>query len=297
MNIRFFSLIALLIVYLAGLGSYAIRWLKPPSKPSDLPRHPPTLAISHQHQSGNHHSRISTLVVHYTATDNADSLQALTLGKVSSHYLIMQGDHPIYQLVDDNKAAWHAGQSYWRGRTRLNDTSIGIEIVGLGIKEKHRNHQGFHPYSHFSEYEEKQIQQVGELLKLLSEKYTIHPKNIVAHSDIAPNRKADPGAKFPWERLHRDYGVGAWYDEMDKAFFVEEILRLQQANALSVVGIKKELADYGYQVNDTALWDLPTQQVIYAFQLHFNPKNATGVMDLETYAILKALNKKYSTYQ
>lgn len=241
------------------------------------------------YRTSNYNDRIRFLVVHYTAVnDNATSLKLLTEGRVSSHYLIMQGDYPIYQLVDNDKSAWHAGASSFRGMSNLNDNSIGIEIVNEGIYEKHREAVGYPPYHHYADYDERQIHQVGTLLQTLSQQYNINPRNIVAHSDIAPERKSDPGAKFPWERLYRDYGVGAWYNESDKREFMQVAF-----NQIAVADIKAELRQYGYAVNDTPTWDKPSRDVVYAFQLHFNPQNATGEMDLETYAILKALNKKY----
>lgn len=252
------------------------------------PTPPPSSIDSTSYRAGSYGERIRFLVVHYTATDNDTSLELLTEGRVSSHYLIMQGNYPVYQLVDDTKSAWHAGASSFRGMANLNDNSIGIEIVNEGIYRRYRELAGYHPYHHYADYDERQIRQVGELLQSLSQKYNISPRNIIAHSDIAPDRKSDPGAKFPWERLYRDYGVGAWYDEGDKRAFMQAGF-----DGISVSEMKAELRLYGYAINDTATWDKPSRDVVYAFQLHFNPKNATGEMDLETYAILKALNKKY----
>lgn len=240
------------------------------------------------YRSSSYGDRIRFIVVHYTATDNQTSLDLLTQGKVSSHYLVMQGNYPVYQLVDDNKSAWHAGASSFRGMANLNDNSIGIEIVNEGVLRQYREMAGYPPYHHYADYDERQIRQVGELLHSLSQKYNISPRNIVAHSDVAPDRKSDPGAKFPWERLYRDYGVGAWYDERDKRTFMQ-----MGFEEVSISDIKAELRQYGYPINNTNVWDKPSRDVVYAFQLHFNPKNATGEMDLETYAILKALNKKY----
>ena len=134
-----------------------------------------------------------------------------------------------------------------------------------------------------------QIEKVAQLVKDLSLKYKIPARNILAHSDIAPSRKKDPGAKFPWKKLYDEYGIGAWYDEEDKLFF----MNYEEYNSKTISELKKELKDYGYDINDTNEWDKPSRDVVYAFQLHFNPKNLTGEMDLETYAILKALNKKY----
>jgi len=108
-------------------------------------------------------------------------------------------------------------------------------------------------------------------------------------TSVAPSRKKDPGAKFPWKELYDKYNIGAWYDEADKQEFMDE----EKFNATSIREIKDELRKYGYEINRFDEWDKESKDVVYAFQLHFNPKNPTGEMDLETFAILKALNKKY----
>lgn len=240
--------------------------------------------------SANFNERIQHIVIHYTADHNARSLQLLTIGNVSSHYLIMQGNQPIYQLVPDDKVAWHAGESFWRGRTHLNDTAIGIEIVNMGIHQ--RAGTPFVPFENFVDFEETQIVQVGRLLQELSTRYNIDPRNIVAHSDVSPGRKIDPGAKFPWERLYHEFGVGAWYDEADKAYFLA-----QSPDVIQAQDVRQALSDFGYQIQFTQPGndrDNRLKTVIYAFQLHFNPQHATGVMDKDSYAILQALNYKYN---
>ena len=130
---------------------------------------------------------------------------------------------------------------------------------------------------------------MAQIIKYVAARYNIPARNIVAHSDIAPSRKKDPGAKFPWKELYEKYDIGAWYNESDKQAFMNE----EKFNATSISDIKEELRKYGYEINRTNEWDRDSRDVVYAFQLHFNPKNATGNMDLETFAILKALNKKY----
>lgn len=234
--------------------------------------------------------RIQFIVLHYTATTNDVSIRALTQGEVSSHYLILEGDDDkIYNLVPDNERAWHAGVSEFRGRNNINDTSIGIEIVNEGIATEFRSYPTYYLYDHYVDYDKKQIEKVGQLLLKLKNKYSIADRNIIAHSDIAPSRKTDPGAKFPWKLLYDKYGVGAWYDEVDKEFFMLNT----DMSTISIQEIKDELRLYGYKINNTDIWDKESKDVIYAFQLHFNPKNLTAEMDLETFAILKALNKKY----
>ena len=233
--------------------------------------------------------RIQFIVVHYTATDNLGSIKELTSSRVSSHFLVLdEDDNKIYSLVPLEQRAWHAGASSFRGRTNINDTSVGIEIVSDGIAKEYRNNP-YPLYDHYVEFKPIQIEKTAQIIKYVTEKYNIPAKNIVAHSDIAPGRKKDPGAKFPWKELYDKYNIGAWYDEADKQAFMNE----EKFKATSIREIKDELRKYGYEVNKLEEWDKESKNVVYAFQLHFNPKNLTGEMDLETFAILKALNKKY----
>ena len=233
--------------------------------------------------------RIQFIVVHYTATDNLGSIKELTSSRVSSHFLVLdEDDNKIYSLVPLEQRAWHAGASAFRGRTNINDTSVGIEIVSDGIAKEYRNNP-YPLYDHYVEFKPIQIEKTAQIIKYVAEKYNIPAKNIVAHSDIAPGRKKDPGAKFPWKELYDKYNIGAWYDEADKQAFMNE----EKFKATSIREIKDELRKYGYEVNKLEEWDKESKNVVYAFQLHFNPKNLTGEMDLETFAILKALNKKY----
>ncbi|WP_367105803.1 N-acetylmuramoyl-L-alanine amidase [uncultured Psychrobacter sp.] len=251
---------------------------------------------SDTYQATGKSERIKTIVLHYTVSDNERSIKLLTEGKVSAHYLILDhNDDKIYNLVPESERAWHAGDGSFAGRTILNDTSIGIEIVNAGIQPEYRGalRDGklkYHPYEHFVAFDELQIKKVAQLVRDLTLKYDIAPKNIIGHSDLAPSRKIDPGAKFPWQQLYEQYGIGAWYDEADKRYFMAQV----QVAAPTIAEIKNEFREYGYQINDTDVWDKPSRDVIYAFQLHFRPQNPTGVMDIETYAILKALNKKYA---
>ena len=234
--------------------------------------------------------RIKFIILHYTALDNVGSIRELT-GGVSAHFLVLdEDDNKIYSLVPLEQRAWHAGVSAFRGRTNINDTSVGIEIVNDGIAKEYRSDPNpYHPYDHYVDYKPIQIEKVAQIIKYVAEKYNIPARNIVAHSDIAPSRKKDPGAKFPWKELYDKYNIGAWYDEADKQKFMDE----EKFKATSIREIKDELRKYGYEINRLDEWDKESKDVVYAFQLHFNPQNATGEMDLETFAILKALNKKY----
>lgn len=242
-------------------------------------------------------SRIRFIILHYTAIGDEVSARALTGKNVSSHYLITSKEEdPIYSLVPDLERAWHAGNSAWDGRTNLNDSSIGIEIVNLGydINIKygktygHRNN--LRPTEHFYAYDEHQIEKVAFLLKELKERYKVEDKNILGHSDISHQRKSDPGPKFPWKELYEKHKLGTWYETEDKKFFYNSKLFESETPA----SIMEELKKYGYEIEIDEEWSEKTERVVYAFQHHFRPEKADGIMDLETYAILKALNKKYS---
>ena len=256
----------------------------------------PFVIDSQTYQATGKSERVKTIVLHYTVSDNARSINTLTNGQVSAHYLILDhDDNKIYNLVPESQRAWHAGNGGFAGRTILNDTSIGIEIVNSGIKHEYRDalkngELDYHPYEHYVEFDELQIKKVGQLVQDLAKRYDISPKNIIGHADMAPSRKIDPGAKFPWQQLYFDYGIGAWYDEFDKQFFMHQ----DTFAAATIADIKQAFRDYGYQINDSDEWDKASRNVVYAFQLHFRPQQPTGVMDLETYAILQALNKKYA---
>ena len=251
---------------------------------------------SDTYQSTGKSQRIKTIVLHYTVSDNERSIKTLTTGNVSAHYLILdKNDDKIYNLVPESERAWHAGEGGFTGRTILNDTSIGIEIVNAGIKPEYRDalkngDMDYHPYEHYVAFDELQIKKVAQLVQDIARRYDISPKNIIGHADMAPSRKIDPGAKFPWERLYSEYGIGAWYDEADKQYFMQQV----QLATPTIREVKQAFREYGYQINTTNAWDKPSRDVIYAFQLHFRPLNPTGQMDVETYAILKALNKKYA---
>ncbi|SJZ94509.1 N-acetylmuramoyl-L-alanine amidase [Cetobacterium ceti] len=247
------------------------------------------------HAKGKNH-RIKYIVLHYTAINDVRSIRALTRGNVSSHYLVTTDrKQPIYSLVPDNERAWHAGFSSFNGRENLNDTSIGIEIVNLGIRsdilkkyEKEKNF--FIPQYAYIPYSQSQIEKVAFLVNQLKYKYNISPKDIVGHGDIAPQRKKDPGPFFPWEYLYRKYNIGAWYDYGDYRYF----LSTDSYKSCSIEKIKSEFRKYGYDMNDTPEWDEESRRVVYAFQCHFRPEKTNGIMDAQTFAILKALNKKYS---
>lgn len=234
------------------------------------------------------------VIVHYTALDNDKSLRVLTEQSVSSHYLVNDtDDNEIYQLVDENKRAYHAGASAWRNFENLNDTSIGIEIVGKGYTADALGKKTFY------EYPEYQFKKVAALIKDLVERYQIQPIYVLAHSDIAPTRKEDPGPKFPWKRLYQEYGVGMWYDDATKIMYLNQInpeLFESQKNTSDFIGkLQLALKDFGYKITITRMMDKATIKTIEAFQYHFRPELYDGMIDAETWAILQALLQKYPT--
>lgn len=142
---------------------------------------------------------IDTVVIHYTDTMTVEhALDILTDPKaeVSSHYLI-DLDGTIYQLVDDQKRAWHAGVSSWKERTNINNCSIGIELQNKG-------EIGFKINGYFDDFPQEQIKKLCELVRFLMKKHPIKKDLILGHSDIAPDRKKDPGEKFPWDILKKN---------------------------------------------------------------------------------------------
>lgn len=238
-----------------------------------------TLQIDRSHPSANQDSRVQFVVLHYTNASLERSLALLTHGEVSSHYLI--GDKPatIYQLVDENRRAWHAGDSQWQGRTWLNSSSIGIEIVNPGFTDTPSG-RVWHPYS------EAQIQALILLLKDIVKRNNIDPRHIIGHSDIAPSRKLDPGPLFPWKRL-ADAGVGVW---PDAAAVAQQRARFD-VSPPSITWYQQQLARFGYAIEQTGVNDVSTQHVLAAFQMRFRPQRFDGVPDAQTAAILQVLNR------
>ncbi|MFS1538977.1 MAG: N-acetylmuramoyl-L-alanine amidase [Candidatus Phlomobacter fragariae] len=234
--------------------------------------------------------RIKFLIFHYTAVNDASSLQTLTQAKVSAHYLIpeipkMKGGKPvIFNLVPEDRRAWHAGLSNWNGRLNLNDSSIGIEIVNKGFTEGMLGDKIWYPFN------EQQISSIIVLAQDIIKRHNITPDNVLAHSDVAPLRKYDPGKLFPWKRL-AEVGIGAWPDEMTVKKYLVGGSPYAPA---SVSNIQKNLKKYGYdKIPQTGELDEETRRTISAFQLHFRPADISGNADAETEAIARALVEKY----
>ena len=253
--------------------------------------------------SDNQSSRIEHVVMHFTSVDFAQSMRMLTERTerpVSAHYLVPENGDPtyprrrlrVYRLVDEDRRAWHAGRSHWNGEEGLNRSSIGIEVVNRSAC--HDVATGSEPGSpevrcEFRDFDEEQIELLIELmLDILQRHPRLDPVDIVAHSDIAPDRRLDPGPKFPWRRLY-EHGIGAWYD--DNA--VDRYRQRFEAQPPTLALLQRGLRAYGYDVDATGEFDPRTQAVLRAFQMHFRPSDWSGEPDAETAAILFALLEKY----
>jgi N-acetylmuramoyl-L-alanine amidase len=238
--------------------------------------HPGGLDIDRSIHARSQDSRVQFVVLHYTVANNAAALKILAHGNVSSHYLVTDETPPhVYQLVDENRRAWHAGVSQWFGRTDLNASSIGVEIVNAGRR----------PDGTFAPYPPAQIKVVAALLKDVIKRHQIKSAYVVGHSDIAPQRKTDPGPRFPWEELARQ-GIGRWYDSQAAARYQ----RTFERNGLpDAQWIQRQLARVGYDCPRTGVLDAATTKVIAAFQMHYRPERYDGVPDARTLGILAAL--------
>lgn len=222
-------------------------------------------------------SRVRFLVLHYTAVDSPGSLKILTQQAVSAHYLVDDKGGRIYGLVDENRRAYHAGTSFWRGYTQLNYNSIGIEIVNLGYKDTPEGRVWI-PYTG------EQVESIVRLVKEIVKRHQILPENVLGHSDIAPQRKTDPGPLFPWKRL-ADEGLIQWPDAARVAQKqVEFNLALPDAR-----WFQQKLALHGYLVPQSGQFDKETMNVISVLQMKYRPARFDGQADAETAAILEVL--------
>jgi N-acetylmuramoyl-L-alanine amidase len=191
---------------------------------------------------------VAHLVLHYTGMRTAAAaVERLCdpVSRVSSHYVVDE-DGTVYALVEEQCRAWHAGVSYWRGVQGLNDSSIGVEIVNPGHEWGYRA------------FPQAQIAGVLSLCQDILGRHPIEARNVVGHSDIAPDRKQDPGELFPWQFL-AGQGVGLWTDEV-----------------AAPGDMASDLAEIGYDMG------LPLPTVITAFQRHFLPNSVTGIADAAT---------------
>ena len=228
---------------------------------------------------------VDMLVLHYTGMEDGPSaLERMRDedAQVSSHYMV-DVDGSIYRLVPEEMRAWHAGVSKWQGDTDLNSRSVGIEIVNGG-------HNVLLSDGSLQPYARAQIEAVIELSRAIIERHNIPMNRVVGHSDIAPDRKDDPGEHFPWEEFAMR-GVGHWPDLPDaseyvKNAFEDEPVKLGGAGRF-VTALQENLKDIGYDIEITGEFDEYTEKVLMAFQRRWNQSVVTGVADPVTFELVR----------
>src|ERR1043165_7428220 len=220
-------------------------------------------------------ARPDMIILHYTGMQFAhEAVHRLCdpKARVSSHYVVMDNGS-ILQLVPEVKRAWHAGVSSWAGDTDINSRSIGIEISNPG-----------HDFG-YPEFPARQIAAVITLCRSILTRNIIRPENIVAHSDVAPARKQDPGEKFPWKRLGQS-NMGLWAEPV--AITEGPVLQLKDTGD-KVTELQKALTDYGYGIDINGTYDTVTREVVTAFPRHFRPAKVDGITDTSTREALRKL--------
>jgi N-acetylmuramoyl-L-alanine amidase len=216
------------------------------------------------------------IVLHYTGLANGEAALELlcsAASEISAHYVVME-DGQVVQCVAEARRAWHAGVSVWAGETDINSRSIGIEVANPG-------HDLGYP-----DFAAAQIEAVTALCRDLVARHRIPGDRVLAHSDVAPSRKRDPGEKFPWRRLHESR-IGHW---VEPAPIAEPGSALGLGDRTPAVRkLQMTFARYGYGVPVTGSYDAQTQDVVAAFQRHFRPARVDGIADASTTTTLDAL--------
>jgi N-acetylmuramoyl-L-alanine amidase len=224
--------------------------------------------------------RPDCVILHYTGMPSGAEALALLCdpaSELSSHYFIWE-DGRVVQLVAESERAWHAGRSLWKGLSDINSASIGIEIVNAG-------HNDFAGHDNLPPFPDAQIDALIALLRDIGARHRIAPERILAHSDVAPGRKIDPGEKFPWENLWRA-GLGHW---TAPAEIEAGPVFARGWEGPPIRALQAMLALYGYGLELTGVYDAQTEIVVAAFQRHFRPARIDGLADSSTIETLRAL--------
>lgn len=225
---------------------------------------------------------IKFLIFHYTGMKKeSEAISKLTKiqSKVSSHYLIKNSGE-ILTLVPDLYIAWHAGKSAWKNFKSLNKHSIGIEITNPG-----------HQFG-YKKFSNKQIRSLIKLSKFLIKKYDINAKNILGHSDIAPERKKDPGERFPWRYFAKN-SIGLWHSLESQILKKNRGLKINKVNEAYFL---KNLFKIGYSKKTPVNFDKKKYLLFIskAFQRRFRPELINGKVDWECLLISDNLVKKFN---
>ena len=232
------------------------------------------------HPSPNHNERrdgaaVDMIILHYTGMQTADeALQRLcdTRSEVSAHYFVHE-DGRILQCVPEARRAWHAGKSFWKGETDINSRSIGIEIVNPG------HEWGYRPFP------EAQVEAVLHLCQDIMLRHQMKPWRVLAHSDVAPGRKEDPGELFPWNVL----AAGGVAHHVDPVPVTSGRFFQEGESGQPIEALQSMLAIYGYDVPVQGEFDVRTKAAVTAFQRHFRPERVDGIADASTIATLHKL--------
>ncbi|MAL80327.1 MAG: N-acetylmuramoyl-L-alanine amidase [Sneathiella sp.] len=221
--------------------------------------------------------RVDMLVLHYTGMQSGrGAIERLCdpEAKVSAHYVVEE-DGRIFKLVEEERRAWHAGVSFWRGAKDINARSVGIEIVNPGHEFGYRA------------FPAPQMASVAALAADIVSRHQIPSRNVVGHSDVAPMRKEDPGELFDWQWL-AGQGVGLWPETEETPKGDMRTVSPGMAGK-SVKDLRQALAEIGYEVAVDGEYDAGLECVIRAFQRHWRPLRVDGIADKETQARLHAV--------
>ena len=214
------------------------------------------------------------IVLHYTGMPTGEEALARMCdpdAKVSAHYMVEE-DGRIFSLVPEERRAWHAGKSVWKGATDINAVSIGIEIVNPGHEFGYRA------------FPEAQIEALIDLIAFVRERWTIPDARILGHADVAPDRKEDPGELFPWKRL-AEAGHGLWVE----SGAAPGAALAEGEEGLGVLALQAGLNRLGYDCPPSGKFDAATTTIVRAFQRHWLQTRFDGVADGETRARLVGL--------
>jgi N-acetylmuramoyl-L-alanine amidase len=211
---------------------------------------------------------VDILLLHYTGMESAEgALDWLTReeSRVSAHYLIDE-DGRVTQMVDEAMRAWHAGLAHWAGEDDINSCSIGIEIHNTG------------PDFGYPDFPDAQMRGLEAICSDILKRHAIPPARVLAHSDVAPARKRDPGEKFDWRRLAKA-GIGLW---VEPAPLGSDAGLGEGDSGAEVEAVQQRLARYGYGLEISGLYDSATHLAVTAFQRHFRQARVDGRADLST---------------
>jgi N-acetylmuramoyl-L-alanine amidase len=214
------------------------------------------------------------IILHYTGMQSGEAAIARLRdpeARVSSHYVVEE-DGSLFRLVPEERRAWHAGKSFWKGERDCNAASIGVEIVNPGHEWGYRA------------FPDAQIETVIRLLDDMRTRWQVPDVRILGHSDVAPDRKEDPGELFPWRRL-AEAGHGLWFDP-EPAPGVDLTIG---DTGTGVFILQAGLHRLGYEPLPSGTYDEETATVIRAFQRHWRPEGVDGVADGDTRARLMAV--------